>query len=115
MKTFISTNKSKYSKEIAEFLSENRHCTYNGFCYKNDDFDWDNGDPDEIIYVPESGFEFSEDCYDGIIPDVYSCYTKNDFIRISGHEAEDLFLSVDWQYPESLYAEWENDELENNN
>ena len=37
-------NKSKYSKEIAEFLSGNRHVSYNEFCCKNKDFDCDSAD-----------------------------------------------------------------------
>ena len=63
----------------------------------------------------ESGFNFV--CY---IPeycqntetmelDPDSCYTKADFLELTGSEAKarELFDSVDWQHPSSLWNEWE--------
>ena len=80
-----------------------------GYGYKNFDFDWDNGNPDEIIYVPEY-------CFEGINNDgninLDSCYTKKEFEYMCDvfnrdnkdkHiTAEDLFDMVDWQHPSSL-------------
>jgi hypothetical protein len=50
--------------------------------------------PDDVCYAPE-------------LSD--ACYTKNDFLSMcvgNAELAEELFLSVDWQHPESLLQEW---------
>ena len=44
-------------------------------------------------------------------------YTREDFLQISDgqvEQANELFEEVDWQYPESLFDEWEADDKEEN-
>ena len=80
-----------------------------GWGYKDLSFDWDKGNSTDIIYIPEHGYpelDLGFDEYDG--------YSKNDFIQIcDGNETEAnaLFYSVDWQFPETLYDEWCRDEV----
>ena len=79
-----------------------------GYGYKADDFDWDNGNPDDIIYIPEYGYEEDDD--ENTIPVVKreNAYSKNDFLRLANGDddgAQTLFLFCDWQYPESTIDE----------
>lgn len=57
-----------------------------------------------ICYIPEY-------CYDEETHEleIDSCYTKADFIALTGNEkmACELFSAVDWQHPSSLWQEWE--------
>lgn len=78
-----------------------------GYGYKIDSQDVYKPDFDEniVIYIPE----FSYDVMDNMPEDAY---TLKDFIEICNGDREqalDLFESVDWQYPETLYSEWENE------
>lgn len=70
-----------------------------GYGYKDEKFDWKNGDPTNIIYIPENAYQ------DGYVEDAYS---KQDFIDLcDGKEkrAYFVFIGVDWQYPETFYDE----------
>ena len=78
--------------------------------YKDTEFDWDNGNPTDIIYIPEYG-------YDGDTVKRENAFSKEDFIDIcNGDEGDALYLfdSVDWQFPSSLYNEldWEKEEVD---
>lgn len=76
-----------------------------GWGYKDYNFDWDKGNPTDIIYIPEYGYPEPEHGFDE-----YYGHSKNDFIQICGgneEEAYALFDSVDWQFPETLYDEWD--------
>lgn len=85
-----------------------------GYGYKNYDFNWESGNPDEIIYVPEYCFGGFNN--DGNI-ELDSCYTKREFEDMCEEfnrnnkdkyiTAEDLFDMVDWQHPNSLLDEIE--------
>lgn len=79
-----------------------------GYGYKNFSFNWEAGNPDEIIYIPEYGIN-----EEGFI-NWENCYTKNDFIRLCeniDHNKEEyigpetLFDYVDWQFPETVLEE----------
>ena len=81
-----------------------------GYGYKSVEA-WDSDDLDVIVYIPEycaitgnnsKGIEFTT-------LDISSCYTKQDFLDITEDlgKAEDLFESVDWQHPTTLWSEWE--------
>lgn len=67
-----------------------------GYGYKQHNYNFTAGDPDEIIYIPELAYEDSE------LP---KGYTAQDFINIFGGDlemAEWLFKEVDWQHPDTL-------------
>lgn len=90
--------------------------------YKDCDFDWDNGDPSDIIYIPEYGY-VDEDTTVGNTVERINAYSKNDFInavremfefdkiKVSEKDidgiAYEVFDTVDWQFPESLLNEWD--------
>lgn len=82
-----------------------------GYGYKDNEFDWDNGNPTDIIYIPEYGYDRDgEQCY--VVRE--NAYSKEDFIDLcDGNEkkAAYIFEVVDWQFPESFYNEvdWEDD------
>lgn len=77
-----------------------------GYGYKNTEFDWVNGNDDEIIYIPEHAYEddiVERDC----------AYSKRDLINLCfGNESKalELFDEVDWQFPETLLDEWERED-----
>jgi hypothetical protein len=83
-----------------------------GYGYKSVEA-WDSDNSDIIVYIPEYCFDpsFSHGIKN-IQLDIDSCYTKQDFIDITGDlkKAEDLFESVDWQHPTTLWYEWNIDE-----
>ena len=56
-----------------------------------------------VCYIPE--YCVNEETME---LDLDSCYTKADFLELTGSEAkaQDLFDSVDWQHPSSLWNEW---------
>lgn len=61
---------------------------------------------DYVCYIPENCYEFNEKGVPEL--DIESCYTKSDFIYLSGgneNKALDLFCAVDWQHPECLIDE----------
>ena len=80
--------------------------------YKDVDFDWETGNPTDIIYIPEYGYD-SNGCVKR-----EDAFSKNDFIKLvqdwlddTGHKAFDkeieqmahtIFDIVDWQFPSSL-------------
>lgn len=79
-----------------------------GYGYKEMGKAWDDLDDDEIIYIPEFGYNKNH-----TVPRE-NAYTKSDFIRLTKENvsdgdieqlAEELFGMVDWQYPESLIDE----------
>lgn len=65
--------------------------TEQGFVFKDEEAY--ETDKKRICYVPELSDEG---------------YTGDDFLRIAGEQdlADELFDSVDWQHPESLWEEW---------
>lgn len=84
-----------------------------GYGYKSHK-DWDKVSPDEVIYIPECGYntEYGDGCGYPINADY--AYTKKDFIKIVKNrvhpdriddEAFALFDMVDWQPPEVLADE----------
>lgn len=79
-----------------------------GYGYKNTEAY--EGGADYICYIPEY-------CYDQdtFRLDVDCCYSKMDFLELTGNEemARELFYAVDWQHPSSLWGEWENCDEEN--
>lgn len=111
-------------KEIQKLIDEGKDIVYlqtyigfeetlQGYCYKSYEA-WESDNPDVIVYIPEYCYYEYEDEYGTRIPtlDISSCYTKKDFIDITGTllQAEDLFESVDWQHPTTLWHEWDFDE-----
>lgn len=82
-----------------------------GWGYKDKEFDWANGNPTDIIYIPEYGYDWNgEQCY----VERENAYSKEDFIDLcNGDEGRALFVfeAVDWQFPSSFYNEvdWEDD------
>lgn len=76
-----------------------------GYGYKKYDFDWENGNPTDIIYIPEYAYYEGDD----LIEVPRDCaYSKQDFIGIcNGDESNALYLfeCVDWQFPETMYNE----------
>ena len=103
---------------------------WQGVYYKDDDA-W--ADNNGVVYIPEYGFENEDqnagdlfefhakaNVADKIVNNPYVAtadtgvgYTKQDFLNIcAGNEdiAFDLFQSVDWQSPETLFNEWLDDE-----
>ena len=76
-----------------------------GYGYKDFNFDWEKGNPTDIIYIPENG-------YDGKLGEEYvergCAYSKQDFLDICNgidDAAHDLFCAVDWQFPTTLFNE----------
>jgi hypothetical protein len=69
------------------------------------------------IYKDEEAFENrpNDVCYVPELSD--TLYTRNDFLDLcDGNEdyAKELFLTVDWQHPETLLEEWYvNEEIDN--
>ena len=95
----------KFFREYMEFEDIGQ-----GYGYKSVEA-WDSDNPDVIVYIPEycditgnnsKGIEFTT-------LDISSCYTKQDFLDITEdlEKAEDLFESVDWQHPTTLWNEWD--------
>ena len=86
-----------------------------GYGYKETEKEWNDIDDDEIIYIPEYGYN------DDHTVSRNDAYTKSDFIKLTSDfmnttdktvQSEDieqlameLFDAVDWQYPESLIDE----------
>ncbi len=58
-----------------------------------------------VCYIPE--YCYDEDTHE-LEPE--SCYTRADFVELTGsiEKAMELFNSVDWQHPSSLWNEGEN-------
>lgn len=72
-----------------------------GYGYKAD-ISIDEVDEDEVVYIPEYG-------YDDNCPKVDYIYTKKDLLNIcKGDESllEMMWETLDWQSPETLYDEW---------
>lgn len=108
---------------IAQFREYNKlgtmPCTWigQGYGYKSEK-EWDYIDLDEIIYIPEYGYEREEGKR---FVERADAYTKRDFIQLIrncddkfldiGRQgqvdrmARELFEAIDWQYPESLLQE----------
>ena len=109
---------------IAEFRQHNKLGTMpqnwigQGYGYKLTEKEWNDLDDDEIIYIPEYGYEREEGKR---FVERADAYTKRDFIQLIrncddkfldiGRQgqvdrmAKELFEAVDWQYPESLLQE----------
>lgn len=107
---------------IAEFKEYNRTNTMpcewigQGYGYKSEK-EWDYIDLDEIIYIPEHGYNDITQS----TADRENVYSKRDFIQLIrelddryldiGRQVEvkrmaaELFEAVDWQFPESLLNE----------
>lgn len=101
---------------IAEFEKNNKERTMprewigQGWGYKAE---WNPMTPEDIIYIPEYGYE--DACYsleelgndEDLVPRE-NAFSYNDFLKIcNGNEkkAEILFQCVDWQFPESVLDE----------
>ena len=109
-------------KQIQKLIDEEKDLIYlqtyigfedigQGYGYKSVEA-WNSDNPDVVVYIPEycySEIENDEGTRITIL-EIDSCYTKQDFIDITGdlEKAEDLFESVDWQHPTTLWSEWEN-------
>ena len=109
---------------IAQFKEHNKLGTMpcewigQGYGYKLTEKEWNDLDNDEIIYIPEYGYEREEGKR---FVERADAYTKRDFIQLIrncddkfldiGRQgqvdrmAKELFEAVDWQYPESLLQE----------
>ena len=109
---------------ISEFKEYNKTNTMpcewigQGYGYKVTDTAWNDLNDDEIIYIPEYGYERKEGKH---FVERADAYTKRDFIQLIrnyddkfldiGRQgqvdrmARELFEAVDWQYPESLLQE----------
>lgn len=108
---------------IAEFRQHNKLGTMpcdwigQGYGYKSEK-KWDYIELDEIIYIPEYGYDTGEETP---FVDRENAYTKRDFIQLIrncddkfldirrqgqvNRMAKELFEAVDWQFPESLLDE----------
>ena len=64
----------------------------NGFIFKNSDNYYNKNDVTLPVYVPE----YQE-----------GYYTREDFEKLCGDRAEEIFEDVDWQCPETLLSERE--------
>lgn len=89
-----------------------------GYGYKTDTA-WDDLNDDDIIYIPEYGYDKKDD--GTVFVSRNDAYSKRDFIQLIrelddryldiGRQVEvkrmaaELFEAVDWQYPESLLNE----------
>lgn len=76
-----------------------------GSGYKDDDFDWENGNETDIIYIPEYAYINEKVKRE-------EAYSKEDLKGLCedyGFEGmeQTLFDELDWQFPESLLIEWE--------
>lgn len=95
----------KFFREYMEFEDIGQ-----GYGYKSVEA-WDSDSPDVIVYIPEYCYSETENDEGTRITilEIDSCYTKQDFLDITGdlEKAEDLFESVDWQHPTTLWNEWE--------
>ena len=79
-----------------------------GYGYKAD-IDWSTVNQDDIIYIPEYGYEENNTVKRE------NAYSKRNFIEVAARYkiefnmqsvyAENLFDAVDWQFPESLVEE----------
>ena len=90
-----------------------------GYGYKVTDTAWDDLNDDDIIYIPEYGYDKKDD--GTVFVSRNDAYSKNDFIQLImelddryrdigrcvqvKRMAAELFEAVDWQYPESLLNE----------
>ena len=112
---------------VKEFKAHNKAGTMprewigQGYGYKDISKEWEDMNPDDIIYIPEYAYEDEED--GTIFVSRENAYSKNDFKRIIqrldyewrdigrcvevNRMAKELFESVDWQFPESLANEME--------
>ena len=108
-------------KQIQKLINEEKDIIYlqtymgfedigQGYGYKSVEA-WDSDSPDVIVYIPEYCYSETENDEGTRITilEIDSCYTKQDFLDITGdlEKAEDLFESVDWQHPTTLWNEWE--------
>ena len=76
-----------------------------GYGYKSNK-KWEDMALDEVIYIPESGYDTSYG--DGSGYPIDALYSKQDFIDMVGEKrAPILFESVDWQSPDILCEEWD--------
>lgn len=84
--------------------------------YKDFDFDWETGNPKDIIYIPEYGYEADgtvkrENAYSkqDIIDAVRECCTPEDAKKTKkiSAVAQNVFETVDWQFPTTLLVEWD--------
>lgn len=102
--------------EDFNLYNENKDMPYEdigqGMGYKDTDFDWYNGNPTDIIYIPEYGYD------DKGYVKREDAFSKNDFIELVRTWIEDndckafdkeierlaltIFDMVDWQFPASL-------------
>lgn len=74
-----------------------------GWGCKADISDFANTPFDTVLYIPEYGYDEND------IPIRENIYSKLDFAHIAedAQLAEELFTEVDWQFPETLMGEWE--------
>lgn len=112
-------------KQIQKLINEEKDFIYlqtyigfedigQGYGYKSVEA-WDSDDSDVIVYIPEYCYKEYEDTEGTrkLMLEIDSCYTKQDFLDITNNnleQAEDLFESVDWQHPTTLWNEWDSDE-----
>ena len=110
---------------IAEFNNYNKTNTMprewigQGYGYKVTDTAWNDLNDDDIIYIPEYGYDKEDD--GTVFVSREDAYSKNDFIQLIREldekyrdigrcvqvkrMAAELFETVDWQFPESLLYE----------
>lgn len=110
---------------IAQFRGYNKLGTMpyewigQGYGYKVTDTAWDDLNDDDIIYIPEYGYDKKDD--GTILVSRNDAYSKSDFIQLImelndryrdigrcvqvKRMAAELFEALDWQYPESLLNE----------
>lgn len=98
IKNFLDRNSSIGDIELdidGDLLSVARGGTEQGFVYKNEWAFYSHSD--EICYIPELGDE---------------PYRYQDFLELCEFEefAEDVFQTVDWQFPETYWDELDDDE-----
>lgn len=83
--------------------------------YKDYDFDWENGNSKDIIYIPEYGYEKDgtvkrENAYSkqDIIDAVKECCSPEDSKKTKKIStfAQNVFDTADWQFPTTLIDEW---------
>ncbi len=87
-----------------------------GYGYKYTEKDWEDIDNDEIIYIPEYGYE---DEVDGFVVNRENAYNKRDlrevvknkYPKVKGELLDRLacllFDAIDWQFPETaIEEEW---------
>ena len=115
----VTPNEIYYFGEYGQFGC---YCN-DGVVYKDDKaFETGNG----VCYIPEFGFEnadknpFEFDAKERIATEIednpyvaIQGYTRQDFIELCDGNvglAKELYESVDWQHPETLWDEWLEDE-----